>query len=422
MAQRQKQSDGETARIGSARSPRSTFQRSNVSTFQPFNSVVWLVWLVAAALAVSSNPLLNMLVLAQSVLVALACRTDKPVSRAFPLFVWLAVVLVAVRTVLSAVPVGGITYGETPLFTIPTLQLPIWLGGLNVGGVATLEMIAGGFVQGLKLATLVLVFAAFNAVADHYALLRRTPHALFHAGLIVNIALTFVPHVVLQWQAIRDAQRVRGHRFRTMHDALPLVVPLLAGGLERSLQLAEAMDSRGYARTNGPRRSAIWAQGAAVAGVTLLSVGLYLLFTGAERGIVASGAGMLISALALRTMGSGAPRTRYRRERWHRRDAVVVVACSVLITGVLALRATGGGGLIYTTLPRFTLPPFDPIAGMLLFLLSTPAFLTLLATKEQHERVHHRTVARRRERRTAERADFPRAAQPEPLGKQRAHR
>ncbi len=420
MVQRQKQFNRETARTGSARSRLPTsgtlWVLSNFPTFQPLNSVAWLVWLVAATLAVSSNPLLNVLVLTQAVLVALACRTDKPVSRAFPLFVWLAVVLVAVRTMLSAVPVGGITYGEIPLFTIPTMQLPIWLGGLNVGGVATLEMITGGFVQGLKLATLVLVFAAFNAVADHYALLRRTPRALFHAGLVVNIALTFVPHVVLQWQAIGDAQRVRGHRFRAMRDALPLIVPLLAGGLERSLQLAEAMDSRGYARTNGPRRRAIWAQGAAVAGVTLLSVGLYFLFTGDERGIVATGAGAAITAVALRTMGSGAPRTRYRRERWHRRDVVVVVACSVLITGVLALRATGSGGLIYTTLPRFTLPPFDLGSGVLLLLLGTPAVLTLWSTKEPHERLHHRALARRAERRTAERAHLSGAAQPEPLG------
>jgi energy-coupling factor transport system permease protein len=387
-----------------------------------FNSVVWLVWLAAAMLAVSSNPLLNLLVLAQAVLVALASRTDKPVSRAFGIFAWLAVVLVVVRTLLSAVPVGGITYGATPLFTLPTIQLPIWLGGLNIGGVATLEMIAGGFVQGLKLATLVLVFAAFNAVADHYALLRHTPRALFHAGLVVNIALTFVPHVVLQLQAIRDAQRVRGHRFRTMRDALPLLVPLLAGGLERSLQLAEAMDSRGYARTLTPRRNRIWTQVITVGGLTLLGVGLFFLFTGDGRGLLASGAGVIITAGALRTMGSGAPRTRYRRERWHRRDTLVVVACGVLIGGTLALRATGNGGLVYTTLPHFTLPPFDPIAGMLLLLLGTPALIPVLATKEPHERLHHRTVARGRERRTVERADLSRAAQPEPLGEQRAHR
>jgi energy-coupling factor transport system permease protein len=199
---------------------------------------------------------------------------------------------------------------------------------------------------------------------------------------------------------------------------VPLLVPLLAGGLERSLQLAEAMDSRGYARITSPPRRSISAQLAAIGGLTVLGVGLYFLFMGDGRGLVASIAGAVIAGLALRTMGSGAPRTRYRRERWHRQDTLVVVACCVLITGVLALRATGSGGLIYITLPRVTLPPFDPIAGMLLFLLSTPAFLTLLKAKEPHERLHHRAVARGRERRTAGRADLSGAAQPEPLGKQ----
>ncbi len=103
-----------------------TFQRSNVPTFHRFHSLVWLVWLVAAVLAVSSNPLLNLLVLVQAVLVALLCRSDSPVGRALGLFGWLAVVLILVRTLLSAVPIGGVTYGATPLFTVPRLQLPIW--------------------------------------------------------------------------------------------------------------------------------------------------------------------------------------------------------------------------------------------------------------------------------------------------------
>lgn len=387
-----------------------------------FNSVVWLGWLLAAVLAVSSNPLLNLLVLTQAVLVALACRSGNPVGRAWGLFAWLAVLLIVVRTLFSAVPVGDITYGDTPLFTLPTFRLPIWLGGLDVGGVATLEMIAGGFVQGLQLATLVLVFATFNVVADQYALLRRMPRALFHAGLVINIALTFVPHLVLQGQAIREAQRVRGYRFRSWRDALPLIVPLLAGGLERSLQLAEAMDSRGYARTNGPRRASFWTQLAAVAGLTLVSVGLYFLFTGDGRGLVISVVGVIIMAIALRMMGSGVRRSSYRRERWHRRDSVVAVACGVLIMGLLALRATGGGNLIYTTLPHFTLPPFDPLAGVLVVLLSTPALLTLLATEETHERLPHRALVRGTQRRTAEHAHLSPAAQPEPLGEQRAHR
>lgn len=342
-----------------------------------FHSLVWLAWLVAGIAAVGTNPLLNVLVMAQAILVAVTCHTDSPVGRSFGVFVRLGLLLLVVRALLSAVPIGGVTYGGTVLLVLPELQLPIWLGGLQLGGAATAEMLAGGVVAGVRLWAIILVFGAFNAVADHYRLLRRLPRALFHAGLATTIALTFVPHVVTQAQAIRDAQRVRGHRFRTMRDALPLVVPLLSGGLERSIQLAEAMDSRGYGRTTAPRRGFAALQLLAIAGLTLLAVGLYAALTGAAWGWALVLAGSATVIVTLNRLGAGVRRSSYRAERWHRRDTVVVLAAGCVICGMLLLRQLDAGGLVYSTLPRVVLPPFDPLAGALLLLLSTPALLQM---------------------------------------------
>ena len=328
-------------------------------------------------MAISSNPLLNALVMAQAMLVAVTCHTDSPVGRSFGLFVRLGFVLLVARTLLSAIPIGGVSYGGTVLFVLPELHLPIWLGGLQLGGPATLEMLVGGFVAGMRLWATILVFGAFNAVADHYKLLRRVPRALFHAGLATTIALTFVPHVISQSQAIRDAQRVRGHRFRTLRDALPLVVPLLSGGLERSIQLAEAMDSRGYGRTAAPRRGFVVLQLVTIAGVTALAVGLYAAFTGAAWGWAAVAAGSALSIVALQRLGAGGPRSSYRRERWHRRDTLVVIASGCVVCGMLLLRQLDAGGLVYSTLPRVVPPPFDPRTGALLLLLSVPAMLQM---------------------------------------------
>lgn len=351
-----------------------------------WHSVVWLFWLVAGVAAISTNPLLNMLIMAQAVLVASTCHTENPVGRSFGLFIRLGLFLVVVRTFLSAIPVGGFSYGGTPLFKLPELVLPIWLGGLRLGGTTTLEMIVGGFVSGMRLWALILVFGAFNAVADHYALLRRAPHILFHAGLATTIALTFVPQVVLQLQAIRDAQRVRGHRFRTWRDALPLIVPLLSGGLERSIQLAEAMDSRGYGRTTRRHQGTGWLQLLIIAAITLLALGLYAGFVGDWRGWIAATCGGVLTILMLRRLGSATTRTRYIRERWHRRDTWVALACVVVIFGVTLLRQMRLGGLIYTPLPRVSWPPFDPFVGALLLLLSVPAIIQLVISEAAHDR------------------------------------
>ncbi len=350
-----------------------------------FHSAVWLLWLLAGIAAISYNPLLNALVMVQAVLVAVACHTDSPVGHAFGLFLRLGLLLVVIRTVLGGIPVGGISYGGTLLFTLPQLKLPVWLGGLHLGGQVTLEMVLGGLMGGLRLWTLILVFGAFNAVADHYGLLRRTPRMLFHAGLAATIALTFVPQVILQLQAIRDAQRLRGHQFRSWRDGLPLIVPLLAGGLERSIQLAEAMDSRGYGRT-GRHRPSHWLEALLIGGLTILALGLYMSLTADRRGWLAVIGGGLLAAGALHWLGAGTPRSRYIRERWQRRDTIVALASLLLLCGMTALRYFRAGGLLYTTLPRVTLPVFEPTVGALLLLLSVPALLQLRGRKETHGR------------------------------------
>ena len=350
-----------------------------------FHSAVWLLWLVAGVASISYNPLLNTLIMVQAVLVAVTCHTDSPIGHAFGLFLRLGLVLVVMRTVLGGIPVGGIAYGGTELFTLPQLTLPIWLGGLNLGGQVTLEMVLGGFVGGLRLWALILVFGAFNAVADHYGLLRRTPRMLFHAGLATTIALTFVPQVILQLQAIRDAQRVRGHRFRSWRDGLPLIVPLLAGGLERSIQLAEAMDSRGYGRTVR-RRNSSGLEALLIGGLTVLALGLYVSLTVDRLGWLAVIGGGALAVAALHWISAGTARSSYMRERWHRRDTLVALASLLLLCGIVSFRWLRMGGLLYTTLPRVTLPVFDPAVGTLLLLLSVPALIQLSGREETHGR------------------------------------
>ena len=70
---------------------------------------------------------------------------------------------------------------------------------------------------------------------------------------VTSIAITFVPQTVTRFTEIREAQALRGHRVRRIGDLLPLIIPLLAGGMERSMDLAEAMEARGYGRPGATR-------------------------------------------------------------------------------------------------------------------------------------------------------------------------
>ena len=99
-----------------------------------------------------------------------------------------------------AIPFNALSIhiGQIILFRLPS-SWPI------IGGPITLEAIIAGAVSGLALFTILVVFAAFNAVVDHYQLLRATPAFLFQAGVIISIAITFVPQMVLS--ARRSARR-----------------------------------------------------------------------------------------------------------------------------------------------------------------------------------------------------------------------
>jgi energy-coupling factor transport system permease protein len=346
------------------------------------NTRTWLAWLLAALLVagLTTNPLYMLLALLAATLVFLACHGETPLARAYRLFFLTGFVLWIGYVVFSVVTVGG-PRGVTVLLRLPTLTLPAWLGGVTVGGAITAEDLAWGAVRGLRIWALMAIFGAFNALVNHYRLLRLAPRSLFHAGLAVTIAVAFVPHTLRAITQIVESQRVRGHRFRGPRTYLPLVAPLLASSLEKSIQLAEALDARGYGRTRADDVQLGRRQVAVIGGLLLVTVGLFgwLYYgpggaVGPPYGIIAvvlGVAGVIVLGAAMWSLGRLVPRTTYRRERWRRRDTATCAAAVLCMAGWVALRLAGG--LSYNPYPMITLPPFDPIAGALAALLAVPA-------------------------------------------------
>jgi energy-coupling factor transport system permease protein len=76
--------------------------------------------------------------------------------------------------------------------------------------------------------------------------------------MIFVIAIRFVPVLMLDALQIMDSQRSRGLEFdkgnfvKRIRNSIPVLVPLIAVALNRSLDLAEAMDSRAYGATKNP--------------------------------------------------------------------------------------------------------------------------------------------------------------------------
>jgi len=122
-------------------------------------------------------------------------------------------------------------------------------------------------------------FGAFNAVVAHAELVQSTPRAFYEIGLIVVVALAFVPSTLLAVHDVREADRARtGGRVARPGRLVRRLVPVLELGLERAVTLAESMDARGFARDRATRREVAvgwWSLGAllALAGAFVALVG-----------------------------------------------------------------------------------------------------------------------------------------------------
>lgn len=293
----------------------------------------WLLWAGACTLttATTRNPLYLALVLLCAAAAYRAARAGAAAGDSGARAVrWggplrLAASLTAVSTLFNALTVHA---GDVVLARIAP-DLPL-VGGA-IGGPITANALAYGLLAALATGSLLAVFAAANAAVGFESLLRLLPAPLAGFGVTLVVAFGFLPATFAALQEVREAQAVRGlPPPRGARDLPPLLLPVLALGLERALSLAEAMAARGY-------------------------------------GMPAQG-------------GERTPRrTSYRATPWGWLDSATATGAVVTTAALVALRF-GGDALVYYPYPALTPPPFAPAAALALTPLLLPALLAPFAT------------------------------------------
>lgn len=335
----------------------------------------WLLWLLAAALPAltTRNPAYLFLLLLALVVVQASLPQSATQTAGWGFFLRIGMFLW-----LLTIPINALTvhYGETVLLTIPR-QLP--LIGSIIGGPITLEAIVYGFISGLGLLTILLVFVTFNRAVDPYRLMRTVPPAFQQTGVMASIALSFVPQAAMALREIREAQAIRGHRWRGLRDLVPLMLPLLTTGMERALQLAESMEARGFG-TSSTRHPRLRRSGQALllAGPLALLAGLLLRgFQGGSplsNGILLGGGGAILAALILHSRSVS--RSYYRSQRWGANDAVMALCSGLSALGYVLVLALQPDRLSFYPYPALHWPDFWPVLGLLILGLTAPAWLT----------------------------------------------
>ncbi len=262
------------------------------------------MWALGLAVAASRtrNPVLLILILVVAGFVVAARRSDAPWANSYIAFLKLGLVVIGVRVVLQAL-LSTRSQGNYVLFTLPQIPLPEWANGVKLGGEVTAEAVLTALYDGLQLAVMLCCIGAANALASPRRLLKSLPGALYEMGVACVVALTFAPQLVTDARRIRAARRLRG---RTRGSFRTTAMPVLEGALDRSVELAAAMDSRGYGRTaHVPRRQRRITGGSVLLGLLGIALGVYSLLTDAMAFPVAAGALAVGLLLAVGAMAVG---------------------------------------------------------------------------------------------------------------------
>ena len=208
--------------------------------------LTWWLWSFTIAISVArvNTPLFAIIAVGVVGLIVLTQREDAPWGKSFNWTLKVALWILTIRTVIGisiGVPIPG-----TTLFTLPRIPLPHWMPGIRIGGAVTLERLTSAISEGVIICAIIVIFGAAASLTSPHRLLRVLPIAMYEFGVAVVIATSVLPQLVTSAARIRQAQRLRGQSIKGLASYRRVAIPLLEESLARSLDLAAAMDSRGY--------------------------------------------------------------------------------------------------------------------------------------------------------------------------------
>jgi len=106
----------------------------------------------------------------------------------------------------------------------------------------------------LRFVVLIASFSVFflTTSPDHLGLALQQSHVPYEFCFAFTTAVRFVPVLADEAQTIMDAQKARGlelesgNLIKRIRNYIPILIPLIVNAIRRSLELAEAMESRAW--------------------------------------------------------------------------------------------------------------------------------------------------------------------------------
>lgn len=121
----------------------------------------------------------------------------------------------------------------------------------------TAENLENAVALTLRFIVLVESFSVFflTTSPDHLGLALEQTHVPYEFVFAFTTAVRFVPVLAEEAQTIMDSQKARGlelergNFLKRIRNYIPILIPLIVSAIRRSLELAEAMESRAWGAT-----------------------------------------------------------------------------------------------------------------------------------------------------------------------------
>lgn len=118
----------------------------------------------------------------------------------------------------------------------------------------TAALLEFSLAMSLRFVVLVESFSVFflTTSPDHLSLALEQSHVPYDFTFAFTTAVRFVPVLAEEAETIMDAQKARGlelergNFLKRVRNYIPILIPLIVSAIRRSLELAEAMESRAW--------------------------------------------------------------------------------------------------------------------------------------------------------------------------------
>jgi energy-coupling factor transport system permease protein len=125
---------------------------------------------------------------------------------------------------------------------------------IGAGYVVTAKNLENAAAMTLRFIVLVESFSVFflTTSPDHLGLALEQTRVPYELVFAFTTAVRFVPVLAEEAQTIMDAQKARGlelergNFLKRIRNYIPILIPLIVSAIRRSLELAEAMESRAW--------------------------------------------------------------------------------------------------------------------------------------------------------------------------------